>query len=94
MNGDTDETRYLLTRAFFYWNMPSILSRLGFITGDAMYVHYDEEIFGQNYSLWLSLGGGMRFFDDALEVKLSGDWSNDPFFDSDIRGLLKIQYTH
>lgn len=94
MNGDTDEARYLLTRAFFYWNMPSILSRLGFITGDAMYVHYDEEIFGQNYSLWLSLGGGMRFFDDALEVKLSGDWSSDPFFDSDIRGLLKIQYTH
>ena len=94
MNGDTDETRYLLTRAFFYWNMPSILSRLGFITGDAMYVHYDEETFGQNYSLWLSLGSGMRFFDDALEVKLSGDWSNDPFFDSDLRGLLKIQYTH
>jgi hypothetical protein len=94
MNGDTDETRYLLTRAFFYWNTPSILSRLGFITGDAMYVHYDEEIYGQEYSLWLSLGGGMRFFDDALEVKLSGDWSNDPFFDSDIRGLLKIQYTY
>lgn len=93
MNGDTDDTRYLLSRAFFYWNRPAIFSRLGFITGDAMYVHYDEEIYGQNYSLWLSLGGGMRFFDEALEVKLSGDWSNDPFFDSDIRGLLKIQYT-
>ncbi len=88
MNGDSDETRHLLTRAFFYWNTPSILSRLGFISGDAMYVRYDEEIYGQDYSLWLSLGGGMRFFDDALEVKLSGDWSNDPFFDSNIRGLL------
>jgi hypothetical protein len=94
MNGDSDETRYLLTRAFFYWNMPSALLRSGFISGDAMYVHYDEEIYGKNYSLWLSLGGGMRFFDDALEVKLSGDWSKDPFFDSNIRGLLKIQYTY
>ena len=94
MNGDTDETRYMLTRAFFYWNEPGFLSRLGFITGDAMYVHYDEEIYSQDYSLWLSLGGGMRFFDDAMEVKLSGDWSDDPFYDSDIRGLLKIQYTY
>ncbi len=94
MNGDTNATRYLLTRAFFYWNRPTFLSGLGFITGDAMYVHYDEEIYSQDYSLWLSLGGGMRFFDEAMEVKLSGDWSDDPFFDSDIRGLLKIQYTY
>ncbi len=95
MNGDTAETRYLLTRAFFYWNIPSeLLARLGFITGDVIYVHYDEQIFGKDHSLWLSLGGGWRFFNDALEVKLSGDWSNDPFFDSDIRGLLKIQYEY
>jgi hypothetical protein len=94
MSGDTDETRYILTRAFFYWNEPGFLSRLGFITGDAMYVHYDEGIYSQDYSLWVSLGGGMRFFDDAMEVKLSGDWSDDPFYDSDIRGLLKIQYTY
>lgn len=94
MNGDTDETRYILTRAFFYWNEPGFLLQRGFITGDAMYVNYDEEIYNQDYSLWVSLGGGMRFFDDAMEVKLSGDWSDDPFYDSDIRGLLKIQYTY
>ena len=94
MNGDSDETRYILTRAFFYWNEPGFLSRLGFITGDAMYVHYDQEIYSQDYSLWLSLGAGMRFFDDAMEVKLSGDWSDDPYLDSDIRGMLKIQYTY
>ena len=91
MNGDSDETRYLLTRAFFYWNAPGWLRRLGFVTGDAMYVHYDEEIYGQDYSLWFSLGAGMRFFDDAMAVKLSGDWSDNPYFDSDLRGLLKIE---
>jgi len=94
MNGDTSETSYLLTRAFFYWNMPSNLSRLGFITGDAMYVNYDQAIYGQDYSLWLSLGCGLRFFDDAMQVKLSGDWSNGPFFDSDLGGQLKIEYTY
>jgi len=94
MDGDTDETRYFLSRAFFYWNQPAFLARLGFITGDVMYVSYDEEIYDQDYSLWFSLGGGMRFFDDAMEVKLSGDWSEDPYFDSDLRGLLKVQYTY
>jgi len=59
-----------------------------------MLVAYDEQIYGQDYSLWLSLGGGFRFFEDALEVKLSGDWSNDPYFDSDLRGMLKIQYKY
>lgn len=94
MHGDTNPTRYILTRAFFYWDEPAFLSRLGFITGDVMYVHYDEEIYSQDYSLWLSLGAGMRFFDDAMQVKLSGDWGDDPFFDTDIRGLLKIEYTY
>ena len=94
MNGDTSETSYLLSRAFFYKNMPSNLLRLGFISGDVMYVHYDEQIYGQDYSLWLSLGGGFRFLEDAMEIKLSGDWSNDPYFDSDLRGLLKIQYNY
>jgi hypothetical protein len=94
MNGDTDATRYLLTRAFFYWNMPSNLARLGFITGDAMYVYYDENMYGHDSSLWISLGGGFRFLDDALKVRLSGDWSNDPYFESDLRGRLKIEYNY
>jgi hypothetical protein len=94
MNGDTNETRYMLTRAFFYWNMPANLSRLGFITGDAMYVYYDKNRYGHESSLWLSLGGGLRFFDDAMQIKLSGDWSNDPYFQSDLRGQLKIEYDY
>jgi len=94
MDGDTTETSYLLTRAFFYWNLPSILSRLAFITGDAMLVNYDEAIYGQDYSLWFSLGGGLNFFEDALKIKLSANWSHDPYLDSDLGGLLKIEYTY
>jgi len=94
MNGDTDDTRYMLSRAFFYWNMPANLSRLGFVTGDVMYVYYDKNRYGHDSSLWLSLGGGWRFLDDAMQIKLSGDWSNDPYFQSDLRGLLKIEYNY
>lgn len=94
MNGDTNATRYLMTRAFVYWNMPANPVRLGFITGDTMYVLYDENMYGHDSSLWISLGGGWRFLDDALQVKLSGDWSNDPYFESDLRGQIKIEYRY
>jgi hypothetical protein len=94
MNGDSSETKYFLSRGFFYWDDPNKLLWLAFLSGDIMYVHYDEEIYDQDYSFWVSLGGGWRFWDDTLEIKLSGDWSDDPFFDSDLRGMLKIQYTY
>lgn len=94
MNGDTDATHYLMTRAFFYWNMPANPVRLGFITGDTMYVLYDENRYGHDSSLWISLGGGWRLLDDALKIKVSGDWSNDPYFESDLRGQIKIEYNY
>ena len=94
MNGDTDETRYLLTRAFFYGQLPFVFARAAFLTGDIIYVHYDEEIFGENSSFWVSLGCGWRFLKDSLQLKLSGDWSNDPFFDSNLRGLFKLQFDY
>jgi hypothetical protein len=94
MDGDTDETRYLLTRAYFYWNRPSKLLQRGFITGDVVYVYYDEEIFGKDRSLFLSLGAGWQVFSDALKLKISGDYSADPFFDEDIRGMLVVIYRY
>jgi len=94
MNGDSNATRYFMTRAFCYWNIPANLSRLGLITGDAIYVYYDENMYGHDSSLWISLGAGWRFLDDALQVKISGDWSNDPYFESDLRGQLKIEYNY
>jgi len=94
MDGESAETCYLLSRVFFYWHTPFGLGPLGFITGDVVYVHYDEDLFGKNRSLFLSLGSGLHFLNDALEVKLSGDYSEDPFFDSDTRGLLVVTYTY
>ncbi len=95
MNGDEDKTRYLLVRAFFYLDGVGEMLPRGFVTGDVVYAGYDEEIdtTGEDTSLFLSLGAGHRFLDDALALKLSADYSSDPFFDNDLRGLAVVSYT-
>lgn len=93
MQGDAAENDYLLARAYVYWeDLPQLLPR-GFLTGDIVYVNYDKEIFNEDTSLFVSLGAGKRFLkDDALEIRLSGDYSSDPFFDDDLRGILTAKY--
>ncbi len=95
MDGDADQTRYLLTRAFVYLDGVIALVPGGFVTGDLVFVSYEDDIdiSGEDASLFISLGAGHRFFDDALEVKVSGDYSSDPFFDDDLRGLLLARFT-
>ena len=91
MQGDAAKNNYLLNRLFFYWDRPA--GRVAsFISGDLLYALYDEEIFGTDSSFFASLGAGQRFLKDRLEVKLSGDYSADPNFDSDVRGMLVMNY--
>lgn len=87
MNGDESENSYFLGRTYVYKTLPP-----GFVTGDFVYAHYDEEILGRDYSVFFSLGAGRNFLDDALEVKLSGDFSSDPYFDTNLRGMLNVRY--
>jgi hypothetical protein len=87
MNGDGSDNRYFLGRTYVYKTLPP-----GFVTGDFVYAHYDEEILGRDYSVFVSLGAGRNFLDDALEVKLSGDFSSDPYFDTNVRGMLNLRY--
>lgn len=92
MNGDADQDDYVLLRAYAYWDrLPQGLP-LSFLTGEVVWVRYREDIYNEDTSLFLSLGAGRRFLDDALEVKLSGDYSRDPYFDHDVRGMLTISY--
>lgn len=92
MDGGTSESAYFIGRTFFYLDQPLKAIPLGFITGDVQYVLYDQEIFGQDHSLFFSLGTGAKFFNDTLQVKLSGDYSIDPYFDSDFRVMLSILF--
>jgi hypothetical protein len=93
MFGDTSDTDYLLGRAFVYWTgLPESIP-VEFISGDLVFVHYQENIYGQSNSTFISLGAGETFLDEALEVKVSLDYSKDPYFDSDIRSMLVVEYT-
>ena len=91
MQGDAAKNNYLLSRLFFYWDRPA--ERQGsFISGDLLYALYDQAIYGEDSSFFASLGAGQRFRKDRLELKLSGDYSVDPNFDSDVRGMLTMNY--
>lgn len=92
MNGDADEDDYLLLRAYAYWEQLPQQLPLSFLTGELVWVRYNEEIYHEDTSLFLSLGAGRKFLDDALEVKLSGEYSSDPYFDDDVRGMLTVSY--
>ncbi len=92
MDGDAAENDYVLLRAYAYWNQLPKPLPLSFLSGEVVWVDYREDIYGEDTSLFLSLGGGWRFLEDALEVKLSGDYSSDPYFDEDVRGMLTISY--
>ena len=93
MQGDAANNNYLLSRLFFYWDGPAGLP-LAFVSGDVLYVVYDKAIYGKDSSFFTSLSAGQKFFSDRLELKLSGDYSSDPDFDSDWRGMLVASYSY
>jgi hypothetical protein len=87
LDGDTSNSSYFLGRTYVY----EVLSP-GFVTADLVYAHYDEAVEGDDQSLFISLGTGKNFLDDTLEVRLSGDFTSGPYFDSDLRGMIKLRY--
>ena len=93
-DGDVDKAKFFLGRAFFYREGIGGLFPRGFITGDAVVARYNQEVgtTGKDRSLFFSLGVGTRFLDDTLVLKLSADYSSDPFFEHDLRGLLVVSF--
>lgn len=92
MKGDAAQNDYYLTRGFVYWDQMAAGCPIGFVSGDVVYVSYDKAIYDQDSSLFISLALGKKFLDDSLDVKLSGDYSDDPYFDRDLRGMLSASY--
>ena len=92
MHGDTAETNYVLGRTFVFWDL--FLENLPpfFVSWDLLFVSYDEDINGEDSSLFSSLGVGAKFMNESLSVALTGDYSKDPYFDNDIRGQLVVSY--
>ncbi|MCF6178766.1 MAG: hypothetical protein L3J63_05180 [Geopsychrobacter sp.] len=88
MKGDAANNNYLLLRLFTYQDRLPKQYWAAFLSGDLVYALYDKSINGKDSSLFLSLGVGKHFWNDALDLKLSADYSSDPFYSSDFRGTL------
>ena len=89
MEGSDPEQRFTLGRGYFYWNL-----RPWFVTGDAMLVNYDREIFGKDQAWFASLGCGRGFAGDRFKLKLSVDYSDDPYLDNNFRTTLAAHYRY
>lgn len=94
MDGETDDNIYTLYRVYFYWANPLKLGSSAFISGDAIFQAYDAPVFGKDTATNYSLSGGLRFLDDALGVKLTGAYSQDPYFDDNLEGILTLQINY
>lgn len=92
MNGNAAQNDYYLLRLFSYWDQLPEGCPVDFVSSDAIIVDYDQAIYGEERSLFISLAAGKKFLDDTLELKLSGDYSKDPYFDEDLRGMLTASY--
>ena len=92
MKGDVAQNDYYLIRLDSYWDQLPDGCPMDFVSGDVVYVDYDKAIYGEDSSLFVSLGFGSKFMEDALTLKLSGDYSSDPYFDDDLRGMLTASY--
>ena len=64
-----------------------------FLSADLVYTLYDEAIYGEDSSVFVSLGCGWNLA-ESLALKASADYSMDPYFDEDLRGLVSLSYRY
>lgn len=91
---DSTGNDYTLVRLYGYCDSMADQLWIDFFSADVLLAYYDKEIYNEDSSLFISLGSGKRFLNDALSVKLSGDYSQDPYFDDDLRGMLTMSYRY
>lgn len=84
-----NDDQLLLRASMFLDNLPQA-AWLEFASAEVMHVSYDQGFFGETRSLFVSVGVGRSHLDNVLEWKLSGDYSRDPYFDTDFRGMLIV----
>jgi len=87
MNSPSIDEGYILGRTYIYHDLKN-----KFLTADLVYVRYEKGTRRKDYSLLASAGAGIKLFKNHLEIKASVDYSVDPFFDNDFRGLVSFTY--
>ena len=93
MEGETPNNIYSLFRCQLYWRSPLGLKN-SFFSADALYIDYDEAISGMDGAVHASLNGGLVFPQRNLEIRLSGIYSQDPYFRNNVGGMISflLQY--
>ena len=86
MDGQTDNLRYYEYRAYAYKNFKKTDLAVDLLT-----VTYDTEINSVKNAYSASLAGGYSLT-PALKVGADIEYSKSPFFDKDVRGLVKLVY--
>jgi len=94
MEGESSENRYKLGRGYLFWGAPFGTDESWYMSSDMLFVHYDEDIYGKDHSWFVSLGGGKRLLDGALQLEISGDYGSDPYFDEDARITVILKYDY
>jgi hypothetical protein len=87
LNSPSIDEGYILGRTYIYHDLTN-----KFLSADVTYVRYEKGTRRKDYSLFASVGAGIKLFKQRLEIKASLDYSYDPFFDNDFRGLLSFTY--
>jgi hypothetical protein len=90
MDGETADNIYNMYRGYFYWQQPLKMKAQGFISGDALYIAYDAPVYGEDRSIQYSVSAGRHFFNNRMETKLSGIFSQDPYFENDVGGVVTL----
>jgi len=92
LKGDAANNDYVLLRLYGYKEQLGQALWIDILSADLVYASYNRDILGESASLFGSLSLGKNFFDDSLKLTFSGDYSQTPYFDEDLRALFKMTY--
>ena len=67
MEGSDERNEYFIGRLFAYWDQVPFKLPVSFVSGDVLYAKYRKMIHFKDNSLFVSIGGGGKYFDDSLE---------------------------
>ena len=89
--GENGQNDMVLARIYGYKELTGNML-LDQLSCDLLYAMYDESIFGEDTSIFLSFAGSRKIMSENLRVKVSVDYESGPYFDDDFRGLVSLVY--
>lgn len=91
MHSEAAANNYALFRLFASVNQLRDRFVVDSVSSDLQVVSYSEPIDGADYSLFAALGC-VREINKQWALRVTGDYSKDPLYDSDLRALLTLSY--